>query len=1530
MKLNIANLLWSIAFFLVCAVGVQNGFSAELVINEILASSHASDPDPDFGQISDWIEIYNAGTSSINLGDYYLTDNFSTPKKWHFPSYILDANDYLVIWADDQDTDDSALHTNFKLDNNGEVVGIYAADGSVVDTLSFREQLRDVSFGRATNNQNQLLYFEQPTPGRANASGFASDQTAADVSIDAPSGFYSGTLSASLTTSSTSIRYTTDGSVPDRNAMLYTSPINMSQTTVLKARAFDSHKLPGPVATRTYFINETTTLPVFSLTADPDHLWDNDIGIYVDENIASRKEWERPGYLEFFEDDGHLAFEQETSIRLFGRTAIYIPQKSLSFFFSNTLRYPLFSDHYVKEFDSFLLRSSSDDWHLTMFRDGFIQEMVQANLHMDTQDYRPAVLFINGEYWGIHNIREKYNESYVATHHDVDADNIDMLYIDEREEEITVLAGDRVHYDAMINFAENNDLSDPANYQTISQMVDIDNLIDYSIAEVYIGNRSWPWNIRAWRPRTTDGKWQWLIFDLDRGFRYADENLLRNDEMMGRFHPFAELLDNENFKNLFIERLLEYSNGALQPDSLVPLLDSLQANIADEIPRHADRWRDACGNGVCGINSIDDWNNSVENMRSIVQQRQEIVQNQLADYFNFGSTVQLDVRIQQPGYGVVQIGEHTTVADSFSGFFFRNSTADLLAMPNNGFQFLGWKQNTGSATTLLPRGSTWTYFDQGYLPADNWMSTNFDDSGWASGPAELGYGDNDEQTVISYGGDSNDKYITTYFRTDFSVDNTSDIESVTMQLKRDDGAVVYLNGAEIVRSNMPAGNIHYDTVASEGASDENSFLEFTISPSALQNGSNTLAVEIHQRSASSSDISFDLELEAYYTAENDTYFSKEPVLHLDLTDNVSLAAVFASNSQHELPAQISQNTTLSAAQSPYLAMQDVFVQPGVTLTMEEGAAIYFASEASLIINGQLVAIGTAKNPISLNGLGDGRWGALCIEDATGQSILSHVTINGATTGPDASHFKAAVSSWASDVTLDYVHIENVNQPLYANGGTIILTNSLLDGTASGDDIANIQYASARVEDSHLFGNGELDFDSVNNGIIRNNRIDIISTNTNRDGIDIGASDNVLIENNRIFNCPDNGISVGEASNNAVVRGNLVVNASMGVAIKDASYALIDHNTFYNADTGVACYEKIAGQGGGHAEVSNSIFAGQFSNEFTTDELSSIEIRYSLSEQSQVDGTGNLAGAAHFTNALKNNFHLSNLSPCIDAGDPSSEKDADGTRADIGAYFFNQGPISTNGLVINEFMADNTQSYMDEFGEFDDWIELYNGSDSPIDVAGLYLTDDVNTPTLWRIADYAVDSTTIAPKGFLVLWADKDSLQGLLHAGFKLNADTEQIALVKADKDHNQITVVDSITYSAQQPDISYGRVHDGAQDWQLFSIPTPGWANGTVTDTSSENVRPTRFVVHPNYPNPFNPQTTITYELPRDLHVTVEIFNALGQRVNVLLDANNQAGIHHITWRAVNAEGQPVSSGLYFYKVTAGEHSAIGKMMLLQ
>jgi hypothetical protein len=208
--------------------------------------------------------------------------------------------------------------------------------------------------------------------------------------------------------------------------------------------------------------------------------------------------------------------------------------------------------------------------------------------------------------------------------------------------------------------------------------------------------------------------------------------------------------------------------------------------------------------------------------------------------------------------------DNTTGLSSGTQYFYRVRATNAAGPSANSNVAGATTQSAPTNPVFVAPGSTWKYLDNGSNQGTAWRALGFDDSAWKSGAAKLGYGDGDEATVVSFGSSSTGKFITTYFRKTFSVADPAAVAELAMRLLRDDGAVVYLNDIEVYRNNMPAGTIGHTTRASSpiGGADEKVWLSALLNPALLVAGNNVIAVEIHQDSPSSSDISFDLELTA--------------------------------------------------------------------------------------------------------------------------------------------------------------------------------------------------------------------------------------------------------------------------------------------------------------------------------------------------------------------------------------------------------------------------------------------------------------------------------------------------------------------------------------------------------------------------------------------------------------------------------------------------------------------------------------------
>ena len=678
----------------------------QLLINEILVSNTATNLDPDYSAFSDWIEIYNAADQAIDLSGFYLTDDLNDPTKWQIPSdTIIEPEGFLLFWADGQDDTEEGYHTNFQLSASGEDIALFNPDGILIDIVTYPDQIYDISFGRQADGLSDWFFFPQPTPNAPNTTeAYQEAVVTTPPQFSVLGGFYQGqqVVELSVDSSSPTIRYTLDGSTPNHDSAIYTAPLTVNGMpdltgTVIKARAFEDGKLPSATVVHSYFVDQEFTLPVISITAEPANFWSEEIGIYVNQEIEERKDWERPVHIEFFEPNGRLGFASNVGIRLFGESAIFYPQKSIAIFArskygNEEISYPLFANDSVNKFKSFILRSSSDDWYLTMFRDGFAQSLLNEYFVLDIQAYRPAILFLNGKYQGIHNIREKLNEEYMAAHHDVDPTNLDYLRHDK------IVAGDGEHFSHLLEYTEQNDLTAPEHYNYVKSLMDVDHYTDFIIAQNFLANVSVWHNIKLWRPRTENGRWQWFIYDLDRTFDQYEWNA--TEELFEKEVLFQRLMSNETFRNNFLQRFASHMNISFQPERVIGLIDKFKAKIESEMPRHIERWKDECLE-YCGIQSMNAWEKEIEVMKEFSHERRAYVEQHLIDQFGLSGTVQLTLDIEGTNKGQVEINGVAVPERHFTGEYFKDIALQLKARAKPGYRFVGWEGLSNQKSTAI-------------------------------------------------------------------------------------------------------------------------------------------------------------------------------------------------------------------------------------------------------------------------------------------------------------------------------------------------------------------------------------------------------------------------------------------------------------------------------------------------------------------------------------------------------------------------------------------------------------------------------------------------------------------------------------------------------------------------------------------------------------------------------------------------------------------------------------------------------------
>jgi hypothetical protein len=687
-----------------------------IVINELMAANDATVADPDFGEYADWLEIYNPGSASVDLSDLFLSDDLAAPQKWRFPtSLTIRSKGYAVIWADGMDT---GLHTNFRLAAAGEVIGLFDAAGNAIDVITFGPQTADVSFGRTPDASAEMRFFDQPTPGAPNAeSGFLGIAEAPTFSP--AGGIYTAATSVSISSSlqRATVRFTTDGSPPTPTSEIYEPPVPVFATTVIRAAVFKDGYVPSAVATHSYLIGESRSLPIVSLSTDPANFFDDEIGIYVEGTngipgycrsvpLNWNQDWERPIHVEFFEPDGSMGFSIDAGVKIHGGCTRLYPQKSLAIYArsrygASRIDYPIFETTGLSSYNNMVLRSSAQDWWRSMFRDGMIQTVIGQGMQIETQAYRPAVVFLNGEYWGIHNLREKQNEHYLEDHYGVDPDAVEILDGNKAN-----LLGQSAHYDEMMAFMSSTDMTDPAALDVIDGYMDVDAYIDYLIAEIYSANADWPGNnLKQWRPGTPDGRWRWMIFDMDFGFGGNGNGLFTSNTLALATDPngsewpnppwstllLRTLLQNPTFRGEFIQRFAAHMNTTFAPDHVLHTIDSLKVVIANEIPAHKARWPKS-------ISFTPTWEDAIDIMREFAEERPLYVRPHFYNHFGLSGSSRLTLRVEEPQAGYIDAHGVHMPGPTFEAVFFKDVPVRLRAVPQPGYRFERWDGASASAT----------------------------------------------------------------------------------------------------------------------------------------------------------------------------------------------------------------------------------------------------------------------------------------------------------------------------------------------------------------------------------------------------------------------------------------------------------------------------------------------------------------------------------------------------------------------------------------------------------------------------------------------------------------------------------------------------------------------------------------------------------------------------------------------------------------------------------------------------------------
>ncbi|MBQ9148934.1 MAG: lamin tail domain-containing protein [Oscillospiraceae bacterium] len=571
-----------------------------LIISEVMPSNSKYYRQSD-GKYYDWVELRNTSETSINLSNYALTDSPDDPYRFKLPDKVLDPGETAIIICsgNTEMTTGTYTHAPFSIGRSESWVYLTGPDGKFADMISVIDVPYQCSVGRVSGDAG-TYYFSAPTPGAENGTGVAF--ISATPSITTKDGVYNDVTGVSVAMEGKAIRYTLDGSIPDADSPLYTGPISLTKTTVVRAASFEEGGMPSDVVTASYIINENHTLPVISVAAEDADLFGG-TGIYV----QYRTEREVLCNVTLYEGDG--GFSIDCGIEMFGHTGLQAPKKSFKINFRSRygdpyLNYPVFGKEGVDVYESLLIRSGQD-YPKSIFRDELFTSLcADASDTVLTQKNKFCILYINGEYFGIYCLKEAFSETYYAENQGVTADSVEVVQ--------APFATGTEMWD-LYKFCRNNDLTISQNYEYVASQIDVDSMIDWMIFEAYCTNGDVQQNLRYFRSSENGNKWQFAYYDLDWAFYYENGfiHTLDPDKSWQHMGFTRSMAKNATFREKLLKRCSELYYGGLSNETVLERIDYYYEMLKPEVERERDRW----------TSSYAAWENEVQHLRDFVSAR---------------------------------------------------------------------------------------------------------------------------------------------------------------------------------------------------------------------------------------------------------------------------------------------------------------------------------------------------------------------------------------------------------------------------------------------------------------------------------------------------------------------------------------------------------------------------------------------------------------------------------------------------------------------------------------------------------------------------------------------------------------------------------------------------------------------------------------------------------------------------------------------------------------------------------------------
>jgi len=674
-------------------------FSQDIVINEVQAKNIKTYKGP-FALESylDWIELKNTTATSIDISGYYLSDDESNVIKYQFPSgTTIAANDFLIVHAVGENFNDaingtvapSPLYTAFKLSSNGETVTLSAADETLIDQVTYPAIQNDITYGRLADGTYSFL--SNPTVGAVNDTASQFTVLESNLSANIPSGLYSAAQTITLTkTGVGSIYYTTDGTIPKATSTLYTAPITINTTSVLKAIVINSPSKYSLVENNSYVIGATHSLPVILLTSD------NSSYNFRDKEVIDGRV-----NFQFIETDGTVSLNQYANFNASGKTSSFTPQingkiKADKLYGDNDFDYKMYPNKKIDKFTSFLFRNSSQDWGEAHLRDAFIARVLgQDNLtNIPFEGYRPAVIYVNGLYQGIINVREDDDNDYVKHNYGLNDEDFCIEY--------------SFCTDAVSPPSFSTDRAELDSIRSFNDIINLNFMIEYTALNEY--------GFKVWQNFSPDHPYYYNYFmhDFDATFG------LSGDTFVASAAPdmnISQLIPNNYrnytpYKNEAAQYIAALLNHIYNKERTSVILNEMEAELEYEISAHA------VINTQLGIDqgwdkapfaNLAEWQDNVQDLRTTIDNRynEATILSEISTEYGLSTTVKVTYNSSNSAMGFVRVHDIKSKDESFTGTYFSGLPIKFSAQALPGYRFVKWQGDvTDTTNNITPSFTT--------------------------------------------------------------------------------------------------------------------------------------------------------------------------------------------------------------------------------------------------------------------------------------------------------------------------------------------------------------------------------------------------------------------------------------------------------------------------------------------------------------------------------------------------------------------------------------------------------------------------------------------------------------------------------------------------------------------------------------------------------------------------------------------------------------------------------------------------------